>query len=196
LLFKPKANRQELLDKLDVEMEKQTKVSTMLKERAEKSHLKALDLASEEMEEAAKSRLALSLVCKQHRNHVEARMADMENTRIQLEMAEYELAAPLIERAYSVLREAATERERINSDLTKVSFLTQLGTEKTADQVGYGIKDKTIDAEYAKLRREAGLSAEGESKESETAGKELPKVPDKAREMSSMTEKKKQAEKG
>lgn len=171
----------------------------MLKEESEKNRRKAEDLANEQMETAAKRRLAVYLLCKQLRSNVESVMADMDAARLQLLMQPDHPQSQTIERVNKLLRESATERERTTQAFSRMTDITQLGVEQTmGDLEGYGIKKEAIDNEFRKLKRETGNTAVLISKEETTSIEKLPEVPiqEGDAKLASIRKKKREEEKG
>lgn len=193
-LFRPKANRQELLDSIDLEIEEHSKRSKTLRDVIEKYKRKAAELVSEGMDEAAKRWLAVSLLCKQLRNNIESIMADLESARVQLLMQSDHPTSQTLEKVNQILRESVTERERTIQAINRMSFITQVGMEQTLSELeGYGIKEKAIDEEFQKLKNDLKTPQPIESKlETEKLG--LPEVPKK--ESTQKAKKEEEAEKG
>lgn len=131
------------------------------------------------MDEAAKRWLAVSLLCKQLRSNIESMMADLESARIQLMMQPEHPTSQTLEKVNQLLRESATERERTLQAISRMSSITQIGMEQTLGELeSYGIKEKTLDEEFKKLKTEVGVSEPVERK-IEPEELKLPEVPKK-----------------
>lgn len=131
------------------------------------------------MDEAAKRWLAVSLLCKQLRSNIESMMADLESARIQLMMQPEHPTSQTLEKVNQLLRESATERERTLQAISRMSSITQIGMEQTLGELeSYGIKEKTLDEEFKKLKTEVGVGEPVERK-IEPEELKLPEVPKK-----------------
>ncbi|MCW4018766.1 MAG: hypothetical protein NWF00_08855 [Candidatus Bathyarchaeota archaeon] len=168
-----------MLDALDLEIAEHAKRSRVLKEESEQNRRKAAELAEEEMDDAAKRRLAVYLLCKQLRNNEEAVMADLDAARLQLLMQPDHPTSQTIEKVNSSLRGSVTDRDKTVKALNNLSFITQVNVEQTMTELeGYGIQEKVISAEFAKLKGKSQPAvAKPETLAVVAAG--LPEVPNK-----------------
>ncbi len=146
----------------------------MLKEESDKNKQKAADLAEEGMDEAAKRRLAVYLLCRQLRTKEEAVMADLDAARLQMVMQTDHPTGQTIEKVNKALRESVNEREKATQAFNRMSFLTQVNVEQSTSELeDYGIKKNTLEDEYRKL---TGKKVEASSKVKPIKNR-LPEVP-------------------
>jgi len=196
LIFRPKENKQDLIDSLDLEIDDHGRKSRILREEAKRKHQKAVDLTKEGFEDAAKRWLALHLLCKQLVNGIEKTMADLETARLQVLMQPERPPSQVLVKANDLLRKAAVEGERTQQAIGKMTYFTQVNVEQAVSELeGYGIKEKILDEEFQKLKGEAGVPI---SKTVEEAVKEekLPEVPKETSKEEEAAKKEKEAEKG
>ena len=169
-----------MLDTLDVEIGEHAKRSRLLKEESEKNRRKAVDLAEEEMDDAAKRRLAVYLLCKQLRSNEEAVMADLDAARLQLVIQPDHPTSQIIEKVNKALRESATERDKTAQAFNRMSFITQVNVEQSMTELeGYGIKEKSINEEFQKLKGKSKAQVAVESTPQVTVENTLPQVSEK-----------------
>jgi hypothetical protein len=165
------------LDALDLEIEEHERRSRILKEESDKNKRRATDLAEEDMEDAAKRRLAVYLLCKQLRTKEEAVMADLDAARLQMAMQPDHPTSQMIEKVNKALRESATERDKAAQAFNRMSYITQVNVEQSSGELeDYGIKQKNINDEFEKLK---GKTAQPQPKikEPQISDRELPQVP-------------------
>ena len=169
-----------MLDTLDVEIEEHAKRSRLLKEESEKNRRKAVDLAEEEMDDTAKRRLAVYLLCKQLRSNEEAVMADLDAVHLQLVMQPDHPTSQIIEEVNKALRESAAESDKTAQAFNRMSFITQVNVEQSMTELeGYGIKEKSIIEEFQKLKGNSKTQVAVESTPQVTVENTLPQVPEK-----------------
>jgi crotonobetainyl-CoA:carnitine CoA-transferase CaiB-like acyl-CoA transferase len=165
------------LDALDLEIEEHQRRSRILKDESERNKQKAADLAEEDMEEAAKRRLAVYLLCKQLRTKEEAVMADLDAARLQMVMQTEHPTSQTIEKVNKALKESATERDKSAQAFNRMSYITQVNVEQTSSELeDYGIKQKNINDEFAKLKAKT-VQPSPKIKEQIISESELPEVP-------------------
>lgn len=173
-MFKLKENKSDLLDALDIEIAEHEKRSMVLKAESEQNRQKAKALTDEEMDDAAKRRLAVYLLCKKLRNSEEAIMADLDAARLQLLMQPDRPASDTLEKVNKLLRDSASEKEKTVQALSHLSFITQVNVEQSMTELeGFGIKENAINSEFEKLKTPPCPPAQ----ESTTASSNLPEVP-------------------
>ncbi len=144
----------------------------MLKEESDKNKQKAADLAAEEMDEAAKRRLAVHLLCRQLRTKEEAIMADLDAARLQMSMQSDHPTSQTIEKVNKALRESVNERDKASQAFSRLSFITQVNVEQSMSELeDYGIKQGSVEEEYNKL---TGKTTPAKPK---AAKAKLPEVP-------------------
>jgi hypothetical protein len=176
-LFKPKAvTKRELLDALELEIEAHTQRSRVLKEESDKNRQKAADLAAEDMDDAAKRRLAVYLLCKQLRTKEEAIMADLDAARLQMVMQTDHPTSQTIEKVNKVLQESVKEKDKTIQAFSRMSFITQVNVEQSMTELeDYGIKQDSVEGEFRKLK---GIPDQATPKPKKTQVKaKLPEVP-------------------
>jgi hypothetical protein len=175
-LFGQKKNERELLDALDFQIEQHTKRSRALKEQANRNKQIAAELAEDDVEDAAKKRLAVYLLCKQFRNKEESIIADMEAAKLQLVMKADTQQADVIQEVNGKLQNLVAEGLKAEKDFNKMTSLTQVNVEQSmVESESYGLKEKSIEEEFRKLK------GQKECKEPSTATAEatFPRIPRK-----------------
>jgi hypothetical protein len=148
----------------------------VLKEESEKNRQKAADLAAEDMDEAAKRRLAVYLLCKQMRTKEESIMADLDAARLQMAMQSDRPTTQTIDKVNKALQDSVHEKERTAQAFSRMSFITQVNVEQSMNELeGYGIKPDNLESEFKKLK---GIVPEATVKPKKAPIKaKLPEVP-------------------
>ncbi len=184
------------MDALDLEIEEHTKKSRALKEESAKNKEKAAELAEEDMDDAAKRRLAVYLLCRQLRTREETVMADLDAARLQVIMQPEHLTSQTIDKVNKALKESATEKDKTAQAFNRMSFITQVGMEQSASELeDFGIHQKSINEEFEKLKGKQEPPAP-KAKPQPIGENELPEVPAKEPEKKQATEEERIPEKG